>query len=497
MADNAAVILDRTPVLVGLGELVYRPGAGAAPDPAEMMAEATRRAAADAQSDTLLDHLDVIAVAPSAGWLDGDPGARVGELLGSEARTVRSSMQGGNGPQLLLGVLAGRIAAGELDSAVVCGGEALYTLAREGAQPPGWAVADIGRAAGEVLESEADPGTPAERDVGLIAPIMAYPLIENAIGHARGEGVAEHLQRISELWARFSEVAAEQPCAWTPTVHTAGELALASPSNRLVTHPYRKLHNANIQVDQAAAVIVCSAAHARSLGVPADRWVFLHASAAAADVWNLSERDRLDRSPAIAACGRALFEHAQIGPDDLALIDLYSCFPAAVQLAAGELGLDLRRPLTCTGGLTFFGGPGNNYATHGVVAVARRLREAEAGSVGLASALGWYATKHALGVYGNSPPPRPFAALEPAVAHPPERAVAPAGARYDATAETATVIYERDGSPSYGILFALLADGRRVLGTTREPPVLEAIVRDGFLGSAVAVAADRSFEPTP
>jgi acetyl-CoA C-acetyltransferase len=487
--------LERTPVLVGLGEVVHRPGAGPAPDPGQMMAEAARLAAADAQSEALLGRLDLIAVAPSAGWPDGDPGRRVGQLIGSEARTARSSMQGGNGPQLLLGVLGARIAAGELDSALVCGGEALYTLAREGGAPPGWTAADPARLADEVLEGEADPGTAAEREVGLIAPIMAYPLIENAIGAAAGEGVAEHLQRISELWAGFSEVAVSQPCAWTPTAYTAQELAQAGPSNRLVTHPYRKLHNANIQVDQAAAVIVCSAGHARALGVPADRWVFLHASAAATDEWNLSERDRLERSPAIAACGRALYEHTGTGPDDLALIDLYSCFPAAVQLAAGELGLELSRSLTCTGGLTFFGGPGNNYATHGVIALARELRGAEPGTSGLASALGWYATKHALGIYANSPPGRPFAAIQPDVLRPPSRAVAPAGSRYEATAETATVIYERDGSPSYGILFALGADGRRVLGTTRERSVLEAIARDGFLGGPVAIEADRTFEP--
>ncbi len=73
--------------------------------------------------------------------------------------------------------------------------------------------------------------------------------------------------------------------------------------------------------------------------------------------------------------------------------------------------------------------------------------------------------------------------------------MAPAGQAYDAVAETATVIYERDGSPSYGILFALLEDGRRVLGTTREAAVLEAIPRDGFLGAEVHVRADRTFTP--
>ena len=486
---------DRTPVLVGLGEVVYRPEEGPAPDPGQMIAEAVRRAAADAGSEPLIRRTDVIAVAPSAGWPDGDPGARVGELLGIAPATARSSMQGGNGPQLLINLLASRISKGELDVGVVCGGEALFTQARAARNggTPDWAPADTARSAGEIVEGEQDPGTDAERDVGIIAPIMAYPLIENAIGHAAGETVDEHLRSFSTLWAGFSAVAAEQPCAWTRQVYTPEELIDAGPQNRLVTHPYRKLHNANIQVDQSAAVIICSASVASGLGIPAERWIFPHAGATATDEWNLSERDRLDRSPAIAACGRAAFEHAGTGPDDIAHVDLYSCFPAAVQLAARELGMGLDRGLTCTGGLTFFGGPGNSYSTHGVIAVARALRESQPGTRGLATALGWYATKHALGIYGNRPPAKPFAALAPPVDRPAARAVAPAGQAYDALAETATVIYERDGSPSYGILFALLEDGRRVLGTTREAPVLEAIARDGFLGSAVEVAPDRSF----
>ena len=108
-------------------------------------------------------------------------------------------------------------------------------------------------------------------------------------------------------------------------------------------------------------------------------------------------------------------------------MDLYSCFPSAVQLAASELGLpadDPGRLLTSPGGLTFFGGPGNNYATHGIVAVARELRGAESGTLGLSTALGWYATKHALGLYGNAPPARPFAAHDPEPERVEPRAVA-------------------------------------------------------------------------
>jgi acetyl-CoA C-acetyltransferase len=210
----------------------------------------------------------------------------------------------------------------------------------------------------------------------------------------------------------------------------------------------------------------------------------------------MSERYALHRSPAIRACGEALFDHAAITAADLGPIDLYSCFPAAVQLAAIELGLPLDdpgRPLTCTGGLTFFGGPGNNYATHGIVAVARQLRDAPPGALGLSTALGWYATKHALGLYGNRPPRRAFASLEPAVDAPPARSVAEP-AELDAVAETCTLIYDRDGTPSYGILFALADDGTRALGQTNDPAVMAAMTGERFLGARVRLHPDRSFD---
>jgi acetyl-CoA C-acetyltransferase len=241
--------------------------------------------------------------------------------------------------------------------------------------------------------------------------------------------------------------------------------------------------------------VLCSAQAARDAGVPRDRWVFLHAGARATDEWFVSERRELHRSPAIRACGEALFAHAQTTPDALGPIDLYSCFPAAVQLAAAELGLpvdDPGRELTCTGGLTFFGGPGNDYATHGIAAVARRLREAPEGTLGLSTALGWYATKHALGLYGNAPPSRPYAALAPAPDHPEPRAVAEPHDG-EATAETCTVVYERDGTASSGILFALLDDGRRALARSDDADVLAAMADDGFLGSRVTLRADRTF----
>src|SRR5205807_3338043 len=132
---------------------------------------------------------------------------------------------------------------------------------------------------------------------------------------------------------------------------------------------------------------------------------FIHAGADGHDHWFVSERADLRSSPAIRASGKAVLELSGKTIDDVAHVDLYSCFPSAVQIAASELGLgldDADRPLTVTGGLTFAGGPGNNYATHAIATMVGRLR-ADPGSHGLVTALGWFATQHAMGVYSTTP----------------------------------------------------------------------------------------------
>ena len=125
----------------------------------------------------------------------------------------------------------------------------------------------------------------------------------------------------------------------------------------MVGFPYTKAMNSNWDLDQAAALILCSAAAAEAAGVARDRWVFPWSGTDAHDTMLFSERDNFWSSPAIRTAGRVAFELADRSVDDVAHVDLYSCFPSAVQIAATELGLSQDRQLTLTGGLPFAGGP--------------------------------------------------------------------------------------------------------------------------------------------
>jgi acetyl-CoA C-acetyltransferase len=215
---------------------------------------------------------------------------------------------------------------------------------------------------------------------GLQLPIQIYPLFENALRARQGLSLDEHRARLGRLYSGFSEVAAAHPNAWFRKPRTADEIATVSASNRMVAFPYPKLMNAIIEVDQAAALLLTSAGVARELGVPRERWVFLLGGAEAHDHWLISDRVDYASSPAIRAAGRAALDAAGLGIDDIELLDLYSCFPSAVQIARNELGIadDDSRCLTVTGGLACFGGPGNAYSLHAIATMMDRLRDAPA-----------------------------------------------------------------------------------------------------------------------
>jgi acetyl-CoA C-acetyltransferase len=458
------------------------------------METVAREALADA-GDRL--SVDSVAVVDPVSWMVGDPGALLAERLKlTPSETVRTGM-GGNAPQALVNDLAGRIAAGKLDCALIAGAEALATLmpyVKAGEAPP-WTKQN-GASPTRVLAPEDPSGaSPAEEAAGLIAPIFFYPLLEHAVRRAARRDRGEHLHHVAELWSRFSRVAAANPHAWSPQARATGEIATANEGNRRVSDPYTKLLNANITVDMGAALVLCSVGAAEAAGVPRDRWVFIHAGAQAHDHWHVSERDELHRSCAITHAGQAVLGHAGVGIDDVAHIDLYSCFPSAVQIGAYALGIDLReRTPTLTGGLTFAGGPGNNYATHAIASLVGRLRE-DPDAFGLTTALGWYVTKHALGVYSGKPPSQPYATLDvqEKVDQLPRRTVA-AGYQGPATVEAYTALYERDGSPGMGIVAARLPDGRRALAKSHDAAELaELLEGEDPLGRSVELRGAEAF----
>jgi acetyl-CoA C-acetyltransferase len=326
--------------------------------------------------------------------------ARLGIAAGRHIYT----WNGGNMPQYLVNQFAEAIARGEIRAAMVFGGEALRTqhgverakLGHSWHEDPGGEPELIG----EPRRGWSDH----EDRHNMRAAITMYPLFENAIRAARGRSLPEHLRAMGRLFAGFADVAARNPLATRRQGYTAERLAQVDADNRWIGFPYPRLMNANAFIDQAAAFVMTSVGTARELGIAPTKWIYLHGCADGHDHWYVSERIDLKSSPAIRLGARKAFAMANRSPSDMRFIDLYSCFPSAVEIACDEIGLseDDPRGLTVTGGLPYFGGPGNNYVTHSICEMMRHLRAAP-GGFGLVTANGNYVTKHSFGIYSTVP----------------------------------------------------------------------------------------------
>lgn len=480
----------RTPIVIGAGQSIQRAASlAAAREPIELIADAVRAAAADAGLPGVPGRLGAVRVVNLLSWRYRNPALVLVRRLGVEAAELAYTHAGGHVPQMLVNRTALDVAAGRLDVAVLAGGEAWRTRMR--AQRDGafldWAKAPAD-APPAMIGDDLDMTHPAEADRGVDRPVQVYPLFETALRAAAGRSPADHQRLIAELWSRLSAVAAANPYAWTREALTADAIATVTEHNRVIGWPYTKAMNANNDVDMAAALIVCSVGWARARGVAPDRWVFPHAGSQSHEHRYVSHRWSLADTPAIRRGGEVALELAGVGTGDVALVDLYSCFPSAVQLGAQSLGLALEDQLTRTGGLSFAGGPWNNYAMHAVATMVGELRD-RPGERGLVWANGGYATKHTFGVYAASPPAAGFRHASPQdeIDALPARALAPpADAAGPATVEAYTVMFDRRG-PERAIATCLRADGRRAWATSDDHDVTTALTDGEWVGRRVTL----------
>lgn len=473
-------------VIVGVGQFIERPEDPEyrARSPVALAAVAARMALEDAQSSIdLTIRVDLVAGVrqietsePGAvarfGRSNNFPGSVMARLGCQPAQTWLEA-PGGQSPQTLVAAVAEAIEAGSASTALIVGAETLSTqrhLVARGIAPD-W--------------SERIDGDPVERggtfDDTLGDQLIRAQRFDAAAGYALfdqarrarlGLDRDQYRHAIGDLLAPFSRVAASNPHAALREAFSPADLATPGPRNRPVAEPYLRLTVARDLVNQAAAIVLTSAEQARVWGIAEDRWVYLHGHAQAAERPVLQRPD-LSRSPAAVLTVQAALTEASCALEELNFLDLYSCFAAPVFniIDAFELRVDDPRGLTVTGGLPFFGGPGNAYSLHAIVTMAERLRRAP-GARGLIVANGGYMSKTAVGVYGSIDRPRGphLASLQSAVDALPKRRVAdgPMGA---AVIESATVTYGRDGVPQSGLLIGSLTNGQRFLADVDERDV--------------------------
>ncbi len=471
----------RTPVLVGAASVSQRADdPGDTVEAAALMAEAVRAAAVDAGAPGLVDRIELVLV-PEGTWGYTDPGRLVGAP--ATARTVRAEI--GVLQQTLLTRAASTIAAGDADVVLVCGGETKHRALRSAITGvPAPETDQAGVEPDEVLRPAADVIPRVELERELAWPVRQYALTEHALWLASPDGPVVERRRLHELWAGFSAVAAANPSAWNRERVTADQLAAAPP----LSTPYSKLHASQWNVDQAAALILTSADAADRLGVPLDRRVFPHVAVESNHMVPLTERAELHRCHAMAVAGERAAAVGAVAPGDVAVVDLYSCFPVAVRLQCREMGIDPGRELTVTGGMAFAGGPLNNSVLQAMVVLVDRLR-ADPAAAGLSTSVSGMLTKYGLGTWSATPPAPGFRAEDVSAevaARTTTVAVDPSfvGA---APIVAVTVAHER-GEPTVAIALADTPAGTRAVATSTDAATMAALLEPPSPGTVAAFA---------
>jgi len=453
-------------------------------------------------SDELVNGLDCVAVIRSfsdSSPVFAIPWVKYGNLpkslaikLGADPKHVVYPHVGGNTPQYLVNECAERIAKGEIGSALLCGAEALRTVAL--AQRSGISLewSDGEEKTYEEWGDDRDGVSSHELKHGIGLPTTTYPLFENALAHHYGRTMDEHRQACGQLLRRLANVADANIYASCRTDLSAKDIVTPSPDNRMIGWPYTKTMCAQMYVDQAAAVLMTSYQHAKDLGVADEKIVFLHGCSDTHEKYLVSERIDYHSCPAMRVGAEQALRMADKTVDDIQHFDLYSCFSSAVEVACDAVGIahDDPRGLTVTGGLPFFGGPGNNYTMHGIAEMAVRLRR-NAGEFGLVNGNGWFLTKHSFGIYSTAAPAQEFVRIDPKSYQAEiDAMISPElveEANGDGVIETFSVAYQKS-NPALGIIIGRLSDGARFLATTADATFMQDLIdSQDAIGRAVHV----------
>jgi acetyl-CoA C-acetyltransferase len=497
----------RTPVLVGAGTSLDDAEA------AELMVRATIGALADSGGErSLLTAVDRISV-PRGSWSYTDPARIVADRIGAR-RALTHLVDLGIPQQTLINEALAAIRAGECDVVVVVGAEARAHAARQAGRRvradaehvraiAGRDQGDQGdRATGSGEAAEIDQGgaqpdrrsTPggelvsrAEIAAGLVAPVEQYALIESALRAAEGTALDRHRRDIADLWARMNRVAGSNPEAAFGTPMSADDLV--ERPGRGLAYPYAKWHASQWTVDQGAALVLCSAAAARRHGVPRDRWLFPLVALESSHSVPLPRRRQLHRWPAMAVLGAAAEKRIGAPLGSIEDVEVYSCFPAAVRVQQRELGLPADGTPTITGGMTFAGGPLNNFVLQATAAMRRRLSAAQTArpgpARGLVTTVSGFLTKPGLAVWSTHPDGEP--ALVADLGSEAAAATEVVGVVEDysgpGTLAAVTATYQGD-EPDAAIAIVDIAagDGRRAIARCGDPAVARVVGKAELVG---------------
>jgi len=485
-----------TPILVGYATCQQKTtDLSQSQEALSLMLEASEKAAKHSgASDALLTQCERIYV-PEGMWGYKDPARLIAEKIGANnATSVFAAI--GITQQTLMADACKRIQLGEHDVVLVTGGEAKFRSLQATIQ--GIDVSETTQSDDTTpdvrMQPDAELWLLEETTAGLGMPVSYYSVMESAYRKAKGLSIDENRDQLAQMYSDFSKVASQNPHAWKQDVVEAEHIRNPSAKNKMLAFPYTKLHNTSWNVDQSCAMFFTSVGKAQELGIDESLWIYPHVSTENNAMLAVSQRPDIHRSIGAELAAKAALEHTGANPNDIKILDLYSCFPVAVEIYADAFGIDGRHGYTCTGGMPFAGGPLNNYALQAACRVFELLDASDDKSqFGLTSSVSGLITKQGFGLWSKQAPNKAFDLVDVSEAVSAQEKPLEMISSYQGNASIVgyTVTFQGE-NPQRAIIIADTEDGKRTVSWSEDEALMQAMMQEEYCGKNVTID-DRIF----
>jgi len=455
------------PILINAAQYTHRKSAEERLDPLKLMVKSVKKTFEIYNFEKVKKVIDGLYMVNINSYSYSDAPGELSKIFNINPTEKTYLSDGGNTPQMLVNRAAKKIYQGDKKCILIVGGEASYSVyqAKKGRIKLSWPK----KKEPNYMEGKIWHGTNEfENKYKLIIPPYSYALFETAYRARAGLNIKEHRKQIGRLFEKFSEVASQNPYAWTQKAYTAEEITQPSPKNRYICYPYTKRMCSNMFVDQSAAILLTNEEIAEEYNIPENNWVYLMGASDFQNIFDITRRKQLAVSHAAKIGSKIALEQAGFKLNEIDMFDIYSCFPSIVEIISEEIGIKKNdnRDLTITGGLPYFGGPWSNYSLHAIATVFEKIQKNPDLRI-MVIANGGYNTKQSFGIYGKNPPKIPFdennfedlqnKILENELPEP----IKKLNGIIEILAYT--IIFERDGTCKYGIALGKTNENRRTL----------------------------------
>ena len=364
-----------------------------------LMDKAVKEALSDSGNELVKDYIDEIRI-PKGFWRYRDPGKWIARNNNFKNIPTTYVTKIGVLQQNLINEACQKIETGEINASIILGGEARFKQLRAVIEKKEYFETKLDENPDFYIKAKEDLyGDEELAELGAMA-VGYYATMETAIRKNDGEGIEEHQNNIALMYEEFSKIASENKDGWLNHPYAKEDILETSKKNKMLAYPYNKLHCTSWNVNQSAAIIICSEELANELEIDNKKRVYPISSSENNHMIAIQQRPKLYESLGMTYAANSINKMIERLDIKLDAYDLYSCFPAAIKMFTKSLELDSEIPKTVTGSMPYAGGPLNSFVIHSTVKMIQKIRALEV-KYGLITGVSGMMTKQSFCVWGK------------------------------------------------------------------------------------------------